>query len=228
MSNSRIVLAVDTKNLNEAKSLIQETFEFIGVYKLGLEFFLANGIAGVQSIKSNFPGIRIFLDLKLHDIPNTVANAALNFSDLGIEFLTVHASGGSEMISAATRALPNCKISAVTVLTSLSEDDLEALGMRYGPKETVLDWAKIAVASGARAIVTSPLEVNALRRELPAEIELITPGIRFDGAKDDQARTMTPQEAISAGSDFLVVGRPITKAEDRKAAAKSIFESISF
>ena len=227
MANSPVILALDTKDIDQADSLINETSEFVGVFKLGLEFFIANGLQGVVTVAKIHPQARIFLDLKLHDIPNTVAKAATNLRDLNVEFLTVHASGGSAMISAAANALPNCKIVAVTLLTSLDKEELQRLDIGENPERIVVNWAKLAVQAGARAIVASPLEVKALRANLPREIELITPGIRFEAGADDQMRTMTPADAISAGSDYLVVGRPITAAANPREAAQRIFQSIS-
>ena len=226
MSESRIILALDTKEVQTAKSIIEKTRDYVGVYKLGLEFFLANGIPGVKEITTNNSDIQIFLDLKLHDIPNTVEKAASNLSSLPLKYLTVHASGGAAMISGAVKALPNCKIVGVTLLTSIDKEELSKLGIRKSPEEMVISLAQRAVAGGARAIVCSPLEVKALREILPREIDLITPGIRFEKGGDDQVRTMTPIEAISAGADYLVVGRPITSASDITEAAKRIYESI--
>lgn len=227
MSNSPIILAVDTKEISVANSLIESTKEYIGVYKLGLEFFLANGRSGVQEIQTRHPGTRIFLDLKLHDIPNTVAKAATSLESLGIEFLTVHASGGSAMIEGAAKALPKTKIVAVTVLTSLDSAELAKLGLGTNVEKIVVNWAQSAIQSGAKAIVASPLEVSALRNALPSDIELITPGIRFESGKDDQARTMSPAEAIAAGADYLVVGRPISGAPNPGRAAQEIFKSVT-
>lgn len=227
MSNSPIILAVDTKEISVANSLIESTKDYIGVYKLGLEFFFANGRSGVQEIQTRHPGARIFLDLKLHDIPNTVAKAAKSLETLSVEFLTVHAAGGSAMIEGAAKALPKTKIVAVTVLTSLDSAELAKLGLGSNVEKTVVNWAQSAIQSGAKAIVASPLEVSALRNALPSEIELITPGIRFESGKDDQARTMSPAEAIAAGADYLVVGRPISGAPNPGQAAQEIFKSVT-
>jgi orotidine-5'-phosphate decarboxylase len=131
------------------------------------------------------------------------------------------------MVTGAAKALPDCKIVGVTLLTSIDQRELRSLGIEDSPEDLVITWANRAVAAGARAIVASPLEVMALRKNLPREIELITPGIRFEAGRDDQMRTMTPQDAIAAGADYLVVGRPITSAPDVTQAAKLIFESIS-
>lgn len=226
MSESPIILALDTGDLSKSLQLIEETIDVVGIYKLGLEFFVARGIDGIKEIRKSFPEISLFLDLKLHDIPNTVAGAAAGLSALKIDILTVHAAGGEKMIESAARALPDTRIAAVTLLTSIDSSQLEQLGFEMEPGDLVLRWATMAVAAGARAIVASPLEVSLLRQHLPREVKLITPGIRFDGSKDDQARTMSPKEAMQAGSDYLVIGRPITKAPSPKLAAAKIYEEI--
>jgi orotidine-5'-phosphate decarboxylase len=226
MAKSPLILALDTQEVEKCAELIQVTADYIGVFKLGLEFFSANGPMGVINLKEKFPEIAIFLDLKLHDIPNTVGKASASLEELGVDYLTVHAQGGSEMIKAAALALPNTRITAVTVLTSLDQNALSSLGVEKPIAELALRWAELAVASGARAIVASPLEVQALRAILPREIELITPGIRPSASSDDQKRTMSPKDAIAAGADYLVIGRPITQANDPRSVAKSVFESL--
>ena len=226
MYKSPIVLALDSAKLDRCESLIHATRDFVGVYKLGLEFFTANGPAGVVAIREAFPEIKIFLDLKLHDIPNTVGKSSANFAGIGIEFLTVHASGGPEMIKSAVEALPGTRITAVTLLTSIDQSALEILGISNDVDGLVSSWASMAVAAGSRAIVASPHEVATLRKTLSAGITLITPGIRTVPANDDQKRVMTPTEAIKSGADFLVIGRPITGAENPGVAARTIFESF--
>lgn len=226
MAKSRIILAIDTKEISIAKTLIEKTEEFVGVYKLGLEFFLTNGISGVKEISEFNPDLSLFLDLKLHDIPNTVEKAASTFSALKLKYLTVHASGGAAMVTGAAKALPNCKIVGVTLLTSIGKEELFELGIGETPDELVTSMAERAVAAGAGAIVCSPLEVRTLRELLPKDIDLITPGIRFEKGGDDQMRTMSPTEAIAAGADYLVIGRPITGASDVSEAAKKIYQSI--
>lgn len=226
MFKSPLILALDSTEIERCAELIEQTSEYVGVFKLGLEFFGANGPFGVANLKRRFPEISIFLDLKLHDIPNTVGKASASLEHLKVDFLTVHALGGSEMIKAAALASPETRITAVTVLTSLDENTLSSLGIEKPVEELALRWAELAVASGARAIVASPLEVRALRASLPREIALITPGIRPNATDDDQKRTMSPKDAIAAGADFLVIGRPITGAVDVRNAARSIFESL--
>jgi orotidine-5'-phosphate decarboxylase len=230
---SPIILAVDTPSLETAKRWIDATRESIDVYKLGLEFYLTFGSEGVSQIQREF-GVDIFLDLKLHDIPNTVSSAAKAISHLSPRFLTVHASGGTEMIASAAKAVPGVDITAVTILTSLSEEDLFSIGFANPALESAVALAKLAVDAGAKAIVCSPLEIEAIRGVVGDEINIITPGVRTQssGGSDDQVRTMTPSKAISAGSNFLVIGRPITGkwsegASAMSDAARSILEEIN-
>ena len=217
-----IILAVDTRDFDIAQRWIEATRESIAVYKLGLEFFLTFGSEGVEKIKRDF-GADIFLDLKLHDIPNTVSMAAKAVSHINPRFLTVHASGGHAMISAAVEAVPHIDITAVTILTSLSEDDLFQIGFANSALESAVALAELAVRSGAKAIVSSPLEIEAIRNAVGPEPTIITPGVRPAGSakSDDQVRTMTPRQAISSGASFVVIGRPITGAWSQGAQAMS-------
>ena len=226
-NSSPIILALDFDDLASTVEMIDLTQEHIGIYKLGLEFYLAYGKSGVKEIQNRFTDIDIFLDLKLHDIPNTVAGACRSVADINPKFLTVHASGGSKMISAASSALPKVEITAVTILTSLDQEQMLAMGLSENIENLTLSLAKNAVNSGARAIVSSPQEVSLLRKHLGEKVTLITPGVRPSGAeRDDQERIMTPREAIEAGADFVVIGRPITKASDPKQAAEAITASL--
>lgn len=215
-----IILAVDTREIDIAKRWIEATRESVSVYKLGLEFYLTFGASGVSQIKNEF-GIEIFLDLKLHDIPNTVSSAARAISDLNPRFLTVHASGGRAMIAAAVEAVPHIDITAVTILTSLSEEDLFEIGFANPALESAVALAELAVRSGARALVSSPLEISAIRNAVGADPIIITPGVRpaNNQKSDDQVRTMTPAAAISAGASYVVIGRPITGAWSQGAQA---------
>lgn len=215
-----IVLAVDTPDLEIAKQWIACTQDSVSVYKLGLEFFLTFGHEGVRAI-NNETDADIFLDLKLHDIPHTVTGAAAAVASLKPRFLTVHASGGTHMIAAAVAAVPTTDITAVTILTSLSEDDLLRIGFASPALESAVALASLAVDSGARAIVCSPLEIAAIRSRVGADIHIITPGVRpaLDAGSDDQKRTMTPKDAITAGASFVVIGRPITQSWSAGAAA---------
>jgi len=218
-----IILAVDTSDFETAISWIEATQESVSVYKLGLEFFLNFGAAGVAQVVKR-TGAEIFLDLKLHDIPHTVAGAAKAIENLNPKFLTVHASGGRTMISAAAHALPNVSITAVTILTSLSETDLFEVGFANPALESAVALAKMAVLSGAKAIVCSPLETAAIRSAVGPEPIIITPGVRplSEQGSDDQMRTMTPADAISVGASYVVIGRPITKSWSEGSAAMKI------
>ena len=208
-----IVLAVDTTDTALATDWVRVTREHISVMKLGLEFYLANGSQGVSAVRASATNLKLFLDLKLHDIPNTVAGAVRSVAKLQPDFLTVHASGGPKMIEAAAKALPDGAITAVTLLTSLSEREIAEIGISGNSQEIVVRWAKLAVDAGARAIVASPHEVSALRGALPTEITLITPGVRPAGSEiGDQSRIATPAEALEWGADYVVIGRPITAA----------------
>lgn len=228
--NSPLILAVDTDDLELAKSWVSATTSYIGVYKLGLEFFLKFGLAGVKAIQ-NETDSKIFLDLKLHDIPNTVGGAAKQVMDLQPEFLTVHASGGPAMITAAVLALPNTKITAVTILTSLDQMDLQAIGFAGTASERSASLATLAVAAGAKAIVSSPHEIENIRNAIADRALIITPGIRpklqeseSNQIRDDQKRVMDAKSAIAAGADLLVIGRPITAAPNIAEAAKSMLQ----
>ena len=226
-NSSQVILALDFSDMASTVEMINLTKEHIGIYKLGLEFYLAHGKSGVKEIQSRFTDIEIFLDLKLHDISNTVAGACRSVADINPKFLTVHASGGSKMISAASSALPKVEITAVTILTSLDQEQMLAMGLSENIENLTLSLAKNAVNSGARAIVSSPQEVSLLRKHLGEKVTLITPGVRPSGAeRDDQERIMTPRQAIDAGADFVVIGRPITKASDPKQAAEAITASL--
>ncbi len=224
-----IILAVDTRDLDIAKRWIDATRDYVSVYKLGLEFFLTFGSSGVSEIKSQFD-VDIFLDLKLHDIPNTVASAAHAISDISPRFLTVHASGGQAMVKAAVEAVPHIDITAVTILTSLSEDDLFQIGYANPALESAVSLADLAVKAGARALVSSPLEISAIRNAVGPTPTIITPGVRPAGKSggDDQVRTMTPSAAITAGANYVVIGRPITGAwVDGAAAMKEAAAQIA-
>jgi len=227
-SGSRLIVALDTVNADRARSWAEAVAPHAGLLKLGLEFFLANGAAGFQGIT----GAPIFLDLKLHDIPNTVAGGVRAVLPLRPRMLTIHAFGGAAMIQAAHQTAAGAgtdrpMILAVTVLTSLDAHALNAVGVPATPAEQVLRLGRLAVDAGADGLVCSPLEVAMLRQALGPAVTLVVPGIRPTGADaGDQARTMTPAQAVSAGADWIVVGRPITGAEDPGAAAAAMASSI--
>ena len=213
MSKAPIVLAVDTPELTTAIEWVKATQDYVSVFKLGLEFYLTFGSDGVKAIK-DVTDSDIFLDLKLHDIPHTVSGAAKAVSHLAPRYLTVHASGGAAMIKAAVEASPKTHVTGVTILTSLSEDDVLEIGFKDNALSSAVGLAKIAVNSGAGAIVCSPLEIAAIRAAVGSSAIIITPGVRpaEAAAVDDQVRTMTPKDAIATGSYLVVIGRQITQS----------------
>ncbi|MEI6551889.1 MAG: orotidine-5'-phosphate decarboxylase [Actinomycetes bacterium] len=213
MSKAPIILAVDTPEIATAIEWVKATQNHVSVYKLGLEFFLTFGSDGVKAIK-DVTDSDIFLDLKLHDIPHTVSGAAKAVSHLAPRFLTVHASGGNAMIKAAVEASPQTHVTGVTILTSLSENDVSEIGFKDNALNSAVGLAKIAVAAGAGAIVCSPLEIVAIRSAVGMGPIIITPGVRpaNSSGSDDQVRTMTPKAAIEVGANLVVIGRPITQS----------------
>ena len=208
-----IILAIDTSDFDTAIAWIKATKDSVSVYKLGLEFYLNFGSQGVAKVIDQ-TGVQIFLDLNLHDSPHTVAGAAKAIAKLQPKFLTVHASGGAAMVKAAADAVPEVAVTAVTILTSISEEELFEIGYASPALESAVALAKLAVGAGAKAIVCSPLETKAIRSAIGEETIIITPGVRplAEMGGDDQVRTMTPAEAIAAGANYVVIGRPITKA----------------
>lgn len=230
MSSSRsnpVLIAVDTGDIGEAATLIGRTAAHVGGVKLGKEFFMANGPAGVQ--KAAPRDVPLFLDLKLHDIPNTVAGAVTSASRACTpHLLTIHAQGGAAMVRAAREAAnafgdSRPRIIAVTVLTSLDGQDLHQMGVHATVEEQVVRLGRMAVEAGADGLVCSPKEIGPLRNALGASPILVVPGIRPAGsAMGDQKRVMTPREAVEAGASYIVVGRAITGAGDPAAAAASI------
>ena len=230
---SPIIIAIDTTEIDKGRDLLKKVHPYVSVFKVGLEFFLAHGADGVEKLRNEAPNLDLFLDLKLHDIPNTVRGAANAISRLAPTFLTVHASGGGPMIQSAAVALPGTKITAVTVLTSLDKGEFGHMGFSEEIAELTSSLARNAVENGARALVCSPLEVSRLRNELGDDVALITPGVRPNEQAsratkgDDQKRTMTPREAIASGADFLVIGRPISASENPAEAARKILDELA-
>ena len=216
-----LYVALDTPDLARAIDLAGRVRAHVGGVKLGLEFFAANGPAGVQAMAEL--GLPVFLDLKLHDIPNTVAKAVMTLAPLSPAILTVHAGGGRAMLAAAKAvAPPATKVVAVTMLTSLDLSDLAETGVGGGAEAHVLRLATLAREAGVDGTVCSGAEVAAVRRAWP-EGFLVSPGLRLEGgATDDQKRPVTPRAALDAGASVLVVGRPITGAEDPGEAARAI------
>jgi orotidine-5'-phosphate decarboxylase len=223
-----IAVALDAPSLDVAVRLAREVEPFVSTLKVGLELYLRSGPEGVAAIRQAAPSCQLFLDLKLHDIPNTVAGAVRSVIALRPAILTVHASGGSKMVAAAVGEAPDVVIAAVTVLTSLDASDLEAQGVSGSPADAVRRLAVLAVSAGARALVCSPQEVALLRAELDRDVLLITPGVRpLASEMGDQSRVATPQQALSDGADLLVIGRPITAAERPAEAAEQIAASLN-
>jgi orotidine-5'-phosphate decarboxylase len=217
-----IAVALDAPDLETAARWAALVTPHVSTVKVGLELYLRYGPEVVASIRGA-SGVKIFLDLKLHDIPATVTGAARAVARLRPELLTVHAAGGPEVIRAAVEGAPVTKIAAVTVLTSLNQATLERIGMLGPMSDAVRRLAVLAVGAGARGLVCSPQEVAAVRAEVGPDITLITPGVRPVGSSvHDQARTATPEEALRAGANLLVIGRPITGAPDPGAAAAAI------
>jgi orotidine-5'-phosphate decarboxylase len=223
----KIIVALDVATTKEALRLISLLADDVGLFKIGLQSYTAAGPALIRPI--SFLGPKVFLDLKLHDIPNTVAKAVEAAGTLGVRMLTLHLSGGSEMIRAAVGARSNdMLLLGVTVLTSSIDETLAEIGIAEKTSEHVLRLARLGLASGIDGLVASPHEARMLRAEFGDEIKIVTPGIRPAGsAPGDQKRFATPREAIDSGADYLVIGRPITGASDPKAAVQSVIEELA-
>ena len=221
-----IFVAIDTPDLGDAQAIAEAVRNNAGGVKLGLEFFLANGPEGVERIAGL--GLPIFLDLKLHDIPNTVSKAVAALAPLKPAILTVHASGGRAMLAAAKKAAPETtKVVAVTVLTSLDEEDLDQIGVPSAPSDQVIRLAMLARDSGVDGIVCSGAEAPSVRGLWPQGF-IVVPGVRPAGGEAaDQKRVVTPRQAIDNGASVIVVGRPITKAVDRTRAIMDIVAGLT-
>jgi orotidine-5'-phosphate decarboxylase len=225
-----LIVALDVETAVEAQEVVYELGDAISIYKVGLQLFIAEGPTFVSELVNS--GRKVFLDLKLHDIPNTVAGAVRSASELGVHMLTVHASGGSQMMEAAVKASRATNdgpmILAVTVLTSLSSDDLAETGIEGDMRSQVERLARVAKSAGCDGVVGSAKEAELLRRELGPTMPIVTPGIRPTGAdRGDQSRIATPSGAIAAGASHLVVGRPILSAENRHRGATAILDEIA-
>ncbi len=231
---SPLIVALDLPSAERAHELVGQIGDLVGAFKIGKELFVRAGPDLVRRIRDG--GVPVFLDLKFHDIPNTVARAVAAAVQLGVRMLTIHASGGRAMLEAAenaareTAAQLNTEpplVLGVTVLTSLDSDALAGIGMTANVARQVERLALLCVQAGLRGLVCSPLEVAALRQILPPDIQLVTPGIRdASAARDDQQRTLTAREAMAAGASWLVIGRPIYAAADPRRAAESILASL--
>ena len=231
---AEIIVALDTASRDRALALVRSLRGQVSLFKVGLELYTAVGPSVVRDIKAL--GAEVFLDLKLHDIPNTVAHASAEAARLGAAMLDLHLSGGGAM---ARRAVDEVEaictlnrirrpaILGITVLTSLGDDSLPSLGVQRSVEEQVLSLATLGKEAGLDGVVASPRELSALRIKFGPEFILVTPGIRPEGSpSDDQVRTLTPKEAVQAGADYLVIGRPITGAENPALAARDILRSI--
>jgi orotidine-5'-phosphate decarboxylase len=229
-SKDRLIIALDVSRASEAQKIVAEIGDTASTYKVGKQLFTAEGPQVVRDLVAS--GRKVFLDLKFHDIPNTVAGAVKSAAELGVSMLTVHASGGSKMLRAAAEAAGQSSskplILAVTVLTSLNDEDLQELGSPVGVADQVLRLAGIARNAGIGGIVASAHEARSLRRNLGEGFAIVTPGVRPAGSDPgDQARVVTPADALQAGASHIVVGRPVTGDPNPAAAAKRILEELA-
>jgi orotidine-5'-phosphate decarboxylase len=231
-----IIAALDVPTAEQALKLAELIAPAVGAFKIGSELFTSAGPDIVRRVRAT--GASVFLDLKFHDIPNTVAKAVASAVRLDVQMLTIHTSGGAEMMrvaedsaqkTAAQTGLTSPLVLGVTVLTSSDANTLAEIGCEPNPGKQVERLATLAVKAGLRGLVCSPLEIVALRRILPADVQLVTPGIRTGAEKaDDQKRTLTPREAMQAGANWLVIGRPIYAAKNPRAAAEQILETLNW
>ena len=222
-----LIAALDVPDAEGALKLAEAIASAVGAFKIGKELFVSAGPDIVKRVRDT--GASVFLDLKFHDIPNTVAKAVASAVRLDVQMLTVHTCGGTAMLQAAVKAAGDGPlVLGVTVLTSMDENDLTEVGVQQSPADQVLHLAQLATLAGLKGLVCSPKEIAPLREVLPPEVQLVTPGIRPAGSdSDDQKRVMTPAKAISAGADWLVIGRPIYAAENPRQAAEDILSSLS-
>ncbi|HYT59445.1 MAG TPA: orotidine-5'-phosphate decarboxylase [Haliangiales bacterium] len=229
-----IIVALDVPKAETALQLVEQLASMVGAFKVGKELFVSAGPEVIRKIRAT--GASVFLDLKFHDIPNTVARAVEAAARLDVQMLTIHTCGGSQMMRAAEQAARHAAqqlgrtpplVLGVTILTSLDSNELAEIGMNPNVGHQVERLASLAAKVGLRGLVCSPLEIAGLRQLIPAEMELVTPGIRLpDAKKDDQKRTLSPREALAAGANWLVIGRPIYAAANPRAAAEEILASL--
>jgi len=225
-----IYCAIDTDSLDRASDLAKQIGPVTGGLKLGLEFFSRFGPTGVETVRAACPQASIFLDMKYHDIPNTVAGAVKAIShNLAPAYLNIHASGGRAMMEAAkTACAPQTKLLAVTILTSIDEAAIEDIGYNGGVTQSVSRLAQLTQSSGLDGIVCSAHEIQMIREQCGPDFDLMVPGIRPEGSDTgDQKRVMTPKQALKAGATHLVIGRPITQADDPQVAAQAILDDIA-
>jgi orotidine-5'-phosphate decarboxylase len=226
----RLIVALDVSSAAAAREIVAAVGDSVSAFKVGMQLYTAEGPGIVRELVSS--GRRIFLDLKYHDIPTTVGAAVREAARLGVAMLTVHASGGGKMLRAATESAqfvnPELLVLGVTVLTSLDDSDLATLGLRGGVLDQAQRLAALALSNGCKGVVASALESSALRAEFGHDFAIVTPGVRPAGSgHDDQARVVTPAEAIAAGATHIVVGRPITEARDPGAEARAILGQLA-
>ncbi len=223
-----IIAAIDVPTIANAEKLLQAVSPHIGMAKLGLEFFMAHGAAGVMDVMKSYD-LPLFLDVKLHDIPNTVGKAVRSTQAMKPAMLTVHTLGGEAMLQAALHeAPPDCLILGVTVLTSMDAASLASIGVNDRSDEAVLRLVELGMRAGLSGFVCSAKEITPIRQRFGRDVTLVTPGIRPHGSDSgDQKRVMTPEEAIACGTDYVVIGRPITQHPDPADAARRIAETLS-
>lgn len=223
---NRIVVALDYPDADEARAMAERLLDDVAGFKVGLELVSGSGPGAITTVAGL--GKPVFADLKLHDIPNTVRGAAKRIAAAGARWVTVHATGGREMMEAAVAGMGGTGVLAVTVLTSFAEHDLESIGVRSGIENQVIGLAELAVEAGVEGLVCAPGDVAAIRAKGIAST-VFTPGIRLEGSTsvDDQKRVGTPVSAVTAGADYLVIGRPITKAPDPVSALREITASLA-
>ena len=222
----KLAFALDVKDLETAKNILEEIKGYKIIIKVGYVLFIQGGVSFLEYIKSR--GLEIFLDLKLHDIPNTVYNGVVSASKIGVDYLTIHSLGGEEMLKRAVEGKgENLKLLAVSILTSHSENYLDYIGSKYSLEELTLKLSKTAVECGVDGIVSSSYEVKKLKKEIDKDFISVVPGIRLSrDSKDDQQRVATPREAILNGADIIVIGRPILNSIDRKNTIEKILKEI--
>src|ERR1039458_7193817 len=228
-SRERLIVALDVSTAEAARKIVAAVGDSAHTYKVGMQLYTAAGPSIVRELVDS--GRHVFLDLKYHDIPNTVGAAVREAAQLGVTMLTVHASGGGKMLQAAVDAAhatePDLLVLAVTVLTSLDEVELGKIGLRGGVVDQVLRSAALALSNGCKGVIASAQEATALREEFGRDFAIVTPGVRPAGSgHDDQARVVTPAEAIAAGASHSVIGRPLTAASDPAAEARAILGQI--
>jgi len=223
-ATDRLIVALDRSSRDEILQLADALYGLVGIFKIGLQAFVANGPSIVREVAAR--GARVFLDLKIHDIPNTAGHAVAEAASLGAEMVTVHASGGQAMLRAC--AVDSILVLGVTVLTSLDDAELQRIGFAGTSLDNSVRLAKLAQQSGLRGVVASPHEVAAIRQACGRDIRILVPGIRPEGSEaGDQRRTMTAAEAVAAGADYIVVGRPITDAPYPRAAALAVIATFA-